>query len=511
MLEKVNNSLMLSPLTEKDKARGILGRLCGPIASCVVPTRNGRQYTDELWEKAFNSPLVKEMFENGGLPGELNHPEDRCETDASKIAIMMPNPPKKDNKGQLVATLDILDTPCGKIAYQLAKYGFRFGISSRGEGDVTEDLDGNEIVDPDAYSLNAFDLVLLPACKNARLQFTESLNTKKPLKEALNETINSASEDDQKIMTEALNQMKIDYKSEAEKKISDSVSNIVAQPEESIAADNTGAQILNELQEALKKQQDLENQVKVLQEKLSVCYTKEARYVDAISRVKSDLVGSKNEVKILTTKVQELNEMLKVEKTKSETSDNNLKLVESKLNQLTSHSTTLTEGIASKNNELKSLNEEMQSMKLKYEKNTKQLEEKAASLTESLNEVEKDMKIIRTQASTKLASAQQLVEKYKKIAKTAVDKYISSQAIKIGVDINEIKSRLKESYSFNDIDAVCESLQSYKLAANSLPFNIKKDSSPKLRIKESTKEVINIGYDDHLVDDDVNDSFFNNI
>lgn len=510
MLEKLTTSLALTPLTENDKSRGILGRLCGPIASCIVPTRNGRQYTDELWEKAFNSPLVKEMFENGGLPGELNHPEDRSETDASKIAIMMPNPPKKDNKGQLVGIFDILDTPCGKIAYQLARYGFKFGVSSRGEGDVTEDLDGQDVVDADTYCLNAFDLVLLPACKTARLQFTESLDTRKPLKEVLQETIKSASEDEQKTMTEALDELNIDYSADTDK-LPESVDNIDVGQEESHAAESNGADILNELQESLRKQQKLESQVKVLQEKLSVCYTKEARYVDTLSKMKSDLVDSKNKVISLTTQVSKLEESVEIEKSKTVDMENKLKLTESRLNQISSHSNTLTEGLDSKSKEVKSLTEELSSLRVKYETKTKQLEETNRSLTESLNEAEKDIKIVKGQTSAKLASAQQLVEKYKKIAKTAVDKYISNQATRLGVTVDEIKNRLNENYSFKDIDTVCESLKSYRLAANSLPFNLTKDSKPRLKIKESTKEVINSGYDDYQFDDDVSGSFFNNL
>lgn len=199
----------LSP--EEKQARGILARLTGPIASFTKGTRNGRKYSDKLWEKAFDSPLVKEMFKNGGLPGELQHPENRSETDPTKIAIMMPEPPKKDSKGHLVASVDILDTPCGQIAYQLGKYGFKFGISSRGEGDLIQDFSGEESVDPDTYTLNAFDLVLIPACEDARLQFNESLEkSKNNLKTILGESLSKASDIDRKVMEEALNELDIE-------------------------------------------------------------------------------------------------------------------------------------------------------------------------------------------------------------------------------------------------------------------------------------------------------------
>lgn len=119
--------------------------------------------------------------------GELCHP-DYDEVDMEKVAVIMPEPPKKDKNGKLVAYIDILDTPCGRIAYQLAKYGYKFGISSRGNGDLIEDYNsGEEMVDPETYSLNAFDLVEIPAVKEARLSFTESYDKKsgKTLYEAL--------------------------------------------------------------------------------------------------------------------------------------------------------------------------------------------------------------------------------------------------------------------------------------------------------------------------------------
>ena len=82
--------------------RPILGRLYGPCADIVSPTRNGRMYDEAVWDKVFQNPIVKEYFECGGIPGELDHPADRLETCSEKIAIMMPEPPKKNDKGQLI-------------------------------------------------------------------------------------------------------------------------------------------------------------------------------------------------------------------------------------------------------------------------------------------------------------------------------------------------------------------------------------------------------------------------
>ena len=199
----------LSP-EEKEK-RGILGRLYGKVADFTNGTRNGRKYSEELWEKLFNSDLIKERFANGGVFGQLCHP-DYEDVDMEKVACVMPEPPVKDKDGQLVAYVDILDTPCGKIAYQLAKYGYKLGISSRGSGDLITGPDGEEEVDPDTYTLSAFDLVEIPAVQSARLSFVESLDKKrygKSLRQSLTESLDKATESDRKIMTESLNTLGI--------------------------------------------------------------------------------------------------------------------------------------------------------------------------------------------------------------------------------------------------------------------------------------------------------------
>lgn len=502
MLKTVKENLTFTPLSAEDKAsRGILGRLMGPIASCVKPTRNGRRYSNELWEKAFEHPVVKEMFRNGGLPGELNHPEDRTETDATKIAIMMPEPPVKDKDGQLVTYIDILDTPCGRIAYQLSKYGFKFGISSRGEGEVTEDWGGDgDVVEPDSYVLNGFDLVLLPAVETARLSMVESFNQKKPLKQALKEELDRCSEADKKIMTQKLEELDIDYSTESDEESVDNKE--VIQEEDQPEADNNGADLLNELQESIKAQQKLEQQVKALQEQLSVCYTKEERYRRALSKANESLAEAKNQLEAQT---QELNKSQNALNTANETIATQADQLDTLNESIKTNKTkarTLTENLSGKDKQIQTLQEQLKSAQIATASAKKELESKTKSLTEALEESKKDIKIVKSQAQAKLSGAQNLVEKYKSIAKTAVDRYIDTQAKRVGVSAKDIKAKLGSDYSFNDIDKICESLQTYKLNVNSLPFNVGPTKQPvKMTIKESVEPVIQTR--DSRIDDEI--------
>ena len=113
--------------------------------------------------------------------------------------------------GDLYAYVDILDTKNGRLLKTLCDYGFVPGISSRGSGDV----DINDEVDPETFYLETFDIVALPAVKKARLTMCEQLDEKSmKLKKALTESLNAASDEDRKIMKEALNNLNININEE---------------------------------------------------------------------------------------------------------------------------------------------------------------------------------------------------------------------------------------------------------------------------------------------------------
>lgn len=488
MLENFNQNteLKFKELSPEEKqARGILGRLYGPIASIVKSTRNGRKYTESLWEKVFDNPLTKEMFAQGGVPGELDHPVDREETCSEKIAIMMPEAPTKDKDGHLIGYFDIIDTPCGRIAYALAKYGFNLGISSRGSGDTYQDLDGEEIVDEDTYSFNAFDLVLLPACKDARLQLAESLDTKKmKFNEAIQKELDNASEGDKKIMTEALNNLKF---------TEDNISTPETQGEELIDSDeqnvagDAGTDLVESLQEALKDNKDLQRQVLELQEKLSVSYTKEIKLMEENTKLK----GAVKNLTESVGKAEALNVQLKSVRTELDAqvrvNEQQTKLLESyktRLSQVGAERRSLNENVSQRNEEISDLRKTVKSLNENLRTVTRENKLQVESLTSQITELKQDSEIKNKQYSQKLQKSNKLVESYKGMAQRAVDKYIDCKATNLGITATEIKNKLNENYSFDDIDKVCEDLRSYKRNISKLPFNL--TSVNRVALKENT-------------------------
>ena len=209
--KRILEALQMQPLSQEEMtARHILGRLYGPIATCVESTRNGRLYNKPLWEKALEDDIFLEKVATKALFLELGHPADREETDMKQACACIPEVPKIVGD-DLYAYVDILDTPNGRLLKTLVDYGFVPGISSRGSGDVME----NNQVDPETFFLETWDIVQLPAVKKARLNVCESLDSNSmKLKKALAESYQAAKEEDKDTMKKALENLNIDIKDE---------------------------------------------------------------------------------------------------------------------------------------------------------------------------------------------------------------------------------------------------------------------------------------------------------
>ena len=489
----------------KNTNDAVLGTLEGPCADFIDSTRNGRHYSDELWENVFaDGTIASELIENGGIPGEMDHPIGREETDSARIAILMKDKPKKKKDGKLWAKFQILNTPLGKIAHTLAKAGFNLGISSRGTGDTYVGKNGEEYVDENSYDFKAFDLVLIPAVKDARLHLvTEGFQNSFNYKKELLESLNSVNDEDRKIMKETLDNLGINVSDESNReKIGESLSQ--PQPEkvdninatiEHEKANNDGNSLVEELQNTLLENQKLTEKIANLQEKLSVCYAKEIDLEDEINKHKnnvSKLSESVKSIEPLKKRVNVLTEQLEKSKQQNIDSTNQLTEAQNKIKKQSVRIAQLKESLNNKDSNIKKLNESNESI-------NSQSNAKIDSLTETINELnkivedletklasaKKDAQIKQKEYSTNLEKQNTLVERYKKIAKLSVDKFVESQAIKLGVSVNEIKSRLNENYSFKDIEKVCDEIQDYRLGLNNLPFSTNFQKPVKMTINES--------------------------
>lgn len=486
------------------KSRGILGRLIGPCADFINPTRNGRGYGEALWDRVFDDPIVNEKIDNKCLFGELGHPADRDEVDPEKIAIALNEKPKKNKDGQLLACFDILDTPNGRILKALCDYGTKIGISSRGTGEVI----GDE-VDPDSYNFECFDAVITPAVKEARMNYvTEGLNTRElNLRKALRESLDSATEEERRVMEQTLNELDIkvedetavnpeeDEHKQAEKEDSEKTPDNLDE-----AKDNGSDELIKSLQEAITEKSKLEAQVKDLQEKLAASDARASKSEEDLSGYKATTVKMSKlvvENKDLKDKVSTLEEELAAKTKANEGLQSRIsRLISEKKSEQTANEGKLTESLSRKDAEIKLLNENFEEVKSGFEQTVKELNESIETLkAESISKEE--------EFSKELAKETRLKEGYRKLAQSTANRYIESKAVMLGVRVEDIKGKLPADYTVDDIDSVCESLQSYQVNMNKLPFNVEK--KVKVKVSKSTNESLNPNSD---MEDDVDESLY---
>ena len=214
--------------------------------------------------------------------------------------------------------------------------------------------------------------------------------------------------------------------------------------EECGSVDNVMEETGNELTEALLKVKQLEKDNLSLQEKLSVCNAKEVQLGEELKRYKASTASLSESAK----KAKALDESMK---SYTDELDKKDKLIESLKND------------ASLVNEL---NDKVQ--KLEEELNLKSAN--VSELNETLN-------------------------RYRSSLKSTRELYLEALVNAYGLDINEVRSKLTESYKNKDIKNVCDSLLQEKRNLSKLPFKLN-ESGVKLTAKSTKKDARPSFFDD---------------
>lgn len=215
---------------------------------------------------------------------------------------------------------------------------------------------------------------------------------------------------------------------------------------------------LDSLQEMLEYNKTLENKIISLNEKLSVSHAMEKTLNDEIRSYKdkiSTLSKNAKDTKVLTEQLTAVKDSAAVAEKKLNESNNKFK------------------------SRIKSLKENLANVTKERDTNASELR----TLREDYEILNKDLVQTKEQFSSKFEKQNKLLEKYQKITQNAIDRYINIQANNLGVKPVEIKNRLSESFTFNDIDSVCEDLREYKLNVSMLPFNTNRQLAEGVNVK----------------------------
>lgn len=132
--------------------------LHGVFMQAEQRNRNGRIYPLAEMTEAV-SAMNNHIMEHGGLFGELDHPADRLTIAMDRISHVITE--LRMEGTNVVGRAKLLDTPMGMIAKEIGRSGARYGVSSRGAGQVNE----SGIVS--GFKLVTIDIVATPSAQGA--------------------------------------------------------------------------------------------------------------------------------------------------------------------------------------------------------------------------------------------------------------------------------------------------------------------------------------------------------
>jgi uncharacterized protein YukE len=440
------NSLRLCE--SKCTKKGCLGRLEGICADFKNPTRNGRLYPLGLWKRVFDDALFKESLQNKTLFGELDHPEERFEPLISEACVVMTDYRIDEDAGVIYGGFDILDTPKGRILKSIVDYGSVVGVSSRGQGDIIESVNGEE-VDEDSYDFACFDVVSTPAVEKARQAVTESIK-KTNFKESVERQIRDAETvADLNIIRSVIRTSDIE-KSDMDTIIEsiEDKCNTLQNAGNTISAEKNTSKPLTESAKTISdKDRRLHSCINGLRKQLSAYKHREKRYVESLSgkdamikQLKSDLSAERKRLsgikadskRQLTSVTESYDDRLakskqserrlkdRVDKTLSEKQDLRRQL-QSIEDSYESKIASLTERIRAKEDQISSLEDELSTST----ENLKLLESENRSLKSSHNseirqidsEVDEYSNLL-TEAQEKIASGNNTISELKETVKS---------------------------------------------------------------------------------------------
>jgi len=154
----------------KEKLGKIMLR--GIIQRANTLNQNGRVYPRSILEREIEN-YQKLIRENRAL-GECDHPDTSVVELKNASHIVREAYMQGDD---VYGTIEILDTPSGKIIQSLIESGITLGISSRGVGTTVSQ--GNSQVVQDDFQLICFDMVSEPSTPGAfMLREGKSVNRK---------------------------------------------------------------------------------------------------------------------------------------------------------------------------------------------------------------------------------------------------------------------------------------------------------------------------------------------
>lgn len=130
-------------ILESDRTKlpdGVLCRVKEPVCNVDQLNANKRKYGWDVWEKVMNNQTLTEQMQKRALFGHAEHPA----TSQSDLQLVSHTILEWviDKPGNTVyQVFDVFDTPTGRIVDCLLRAQCKVGVSTRAEGELTEEVD----------------------------------------------------------------------------------------------------------------------------------------------------------------------------------------------------------------------------------------------------------------------------------------------------------------------------------------------------------------------------------
>jgi len=207
LTERVNGKVQIVESDRSKLPETVLCRVTYPICNIDEMNANRRIYEKAVWERVLENSELQEKLANRNLYGHAEHPTE-TQSDLRETSHIIHEMWIDENDGKVYQTVDVLDTPMGRIVDCLLRADSQVGMSTRAEGDLEEAEDDRgkfHRVVPEAYQYKTTDFTADPSTFNVA-----PMNVRRNVKETVEREMGKLKEGDKKLAEAILESVSVE-------------------------------------------------------------------------------------------------------------------------------------------------------------------------------------------------------------------------------------------------------------------------------------------------------------